>query len=62
MNKKQIDEGSLMERKKALVVTQEDEGFNRNKYIPNEGNALVVEVKSDQVRVKTDRERRIVRS
>ncbi|MFS7995280.1 putative transcription factor interactor and regulator CCHC(Zn) family [Helianthus anomalus] len=59
MNKKQIDEGSSKERKKALVVTQDDEGFNWNKYIPKEKHALVAEVKSDQVREKTTRERRI---
>ncbi|MFS8006774.1 hypothetical protein Hanom_Chr14g01253111 [Helianthus anomalus] len=35
----------LMKRKQALVVTQEDEGFNWNKYIPNEGSALVAEIR-----------------
>ncbi|MFS7955065.1 hypothetical protein Hanom_Chr07g00638181 [Helianthus anomalus] len=59
MNQKQIDEGSSKEIKKALVVTQDDEGFNWNKYIPKEKHALVAEVKSDQVREKTMRERRI---
>ncbi|KAJ0618705.1 putative transcription factor interactor and regulator CCHC(Zn) family [Helianthus annuus] len=45
MNQKQISEGSSKERKQALVVTQEDEGFNWNKYIPKEKSALVVEIK-----------------
>ncbi|MFS7955063.1 hypothetical protein Hanom_Chr07g00638151 [Helianthus anomalus] len=43
MNQKQIDEGSSKERKKALVVTQDDEGFNWIKYIPKEKHALVAE-------------------
>ncbi|MFS7912878.1 hypothetical protein Hanom_Chr02g00135031 [Helianthus anomalus] len=44
MNKKQISEGSSKESKQALVVIQEDEGFNWNKYIPKEKLALVEEV------------------
>ncbi|MFS7912860.1 hypothetical protein Hanom_Chr02g00134841 [Helianthus anomalus] len=44
MNKKQISEGSSKERKQALVVTQEDERFNWNKYIPKDKVALVAEV------------------
>ncbi|MFS7939030.1 hypothetical protein Hanom_Chr05g00446851 [Helianthus anomalus] len=48
MNKKQIDEGSLKERKKAVVVTQDDEGFNWNKYIPKEKVALVAKVRPTQ--------------
>ncbi|MFS7985945.1 hypothetical protein Hanom_Chr11g01004631 [Helianthus anomalus] len=62
INRSQISEGSSKERKQALAVTQEDEGFNWNKYIPKEKHALDVEVKPDQVRVKTDRERQITRS
>ncbi|MFS7912675.1 putative transcription factor interactor and regulator CCHC(Zn) family [Helianthus anomalus] len=45
INQSQISEGSSKERKQALVVTQEDEGFSWNKYIPKEGSALVAEVK-----------------
>ncbi|MFS7995630.1 hypothetical protein Hanom_Chr12g01120191 [Helianthus anomalus] len=29
-----IEDGSSKEKNKALMVTQEDEGFNWNKYIP----------------------------
>ncbi|MFS7919882.1 hypothetical protein Hanom_Chr03g00217841 [Helianthus anomalus] len=36
INRSQISEGSSKERKQALVVTQEDEGLNWNKYIPKE--------------------------
>ncbi|MFS7957346.1 putative transcription factor interactor and regulator CCHC(Zn) family [Helianthus anomalus] len=36
MNQKQIGEGSSKEKKQALVVIQDDEGFNWNKYIPKE--------------------------
>ncbi|KAJ0747511.1 putative transcription factor interactor and regulator CCHC(Zn) family [Helianthus annuus] len=59
MNQKQIGEGSSKERKQALVVTQDDEGFNWNKYIPKEKLVLVAEVKSEPVREKTMRERNI---
>ncbi|KAJ0957095.1 hypothetical protein HanPSC8_Chr01g0023231 [Helianthus annuus] len=45
INRSQISEGSSKERKQALVVTQEDEGFNWNKYIPKEKVALVAEVR-----------------
>ncbi|MFS7968642.1 hypothetical protein Hanom_Chr09g00800001 [Helianthus anomalus] len=44
MNQKQISEGSSKERKQAMVVIQEDEGFNWNKYIPKEKMALVAKV------------------
>ncbi|MFS8024480.1 hypothetical protein Hanom_Chr16g01463751 [Helianthus anomalus] len=44
MNKKKIGEGSSKERKQALAVIQEDEGFNWNKYIPKKKMALVAEV------------------
>ncbi|KAM0007980.1 putative transcription factor interactor and regulator CCHC(Zn) family [Helianthus debilis subsp. tardiflorus] len=53
MNQKQIDEGSSKERKKALAESEV-------KSDPKEKHALVAEVKSDQVREKTMRERRIV--
>ncbi|MFS8019144.1 hypothetical protein Hanom_Chr15g01400401 [Helianthus anomalus] len=45
INLSQISEGSSKERKQALVVTQEDEGFNWNKYIPKEKMALVLKEK-----------------
>ncbi|KAJ0715659.1 putative transcription factor interactor and regulator CCHC(Zn) family [Helianthus annuus] len=45
INQSQIGEGSSKEKKKALVVTQEDDGFNWNKYISNEKVALVAEVR-----------------
>ncbi|MFS7986992.1 hypothetical protein Hanom_Chr11g01016781 [Helianthus anomalus] len=45
MNRSQISEGPSKERKQALVVTQDDAGFNWNKYIPKEKVALVVEVR-----------------
>ncbi|MFS7948273.1 hypothetical protein Hanom_Chr06g00558011 [Helianthus anomalus] len=44
INKKQIGEGSSKEKKQALVVIQDDEGFNWNKYIPEEKMALVSDV------------------
>ncbi|KAJ0740697.1 putative transcription factor interactor and regulator CCHC(Zn) family [Helianthus annuus] len=44
MNQKQISEGSSKEKKQALVVIQDEEGFNWNKYIPKEKMALVAEV------------------
>ncbi|KAM0037342.1 putative transcription factor interactor and regulator CCHC(Zn) family [Helianthus debilis subsp. tardiflorus] len=43
-NQSQIEEGPSKEKKQALVVIQEDEGFNWNKYISKEGYALVAEV------------------
>ncbi|XP_021980040.1 uncharacterized protein LOC110876172 [Helianthus annuus] len=45
-NQKQIGEGSLKEKKQALVVTQDDEGFNWNKYIPEKKVALVAKVRA----------------
>ncbi|KAJ0795415.1 hypothetical protein HanPI659440_Chr04g0150211 [Helianthus annuus] len=48
MNQKQIDEGSSKDRKQAMAVIHDDEGFNRNKYIPKEKNALVAEVKQSR--------------
>ncbi|MFS8023583.1 hypothetical protein Hanom_Chr16g01453131 [Helianthus anomalus] len=47
-NRQQIDDGSTKEKNHALVETQEDEGFNWNKYIPNDGVVLVAEVKQTQ--------------
>ncbi|MFS7896850.1 hypothetical protein Hanom_Chr00s005989g01731701 [Helianthus anomalus] len=47
LNRSLISEGSSKKRKQALVVTQEDKGFNWNKYIPKEKHALVAEVKPD---------------
>ncbi|MFS7948254.1 hypothetical protein Hanom_Chr06g00557811 [Helianthus anomalus] len=44
MNQKQIGEGSSKEKKQALLVIQDDEGFNWNKYIPKEKMVLVSEV------------------
>ncbi|MFS7996834.1 hypothetical protein Hanom_Chr12g01134471 [Helianthus anomalus] len=44
VNQKKIDEGSSKDRKQALVVTQEDEGFKWDKYIRREKYALVAEV------------------
>ncbi|MFS7912486.1 hypothetical protein Hanom_Chr02g00130511 [Helianthus anomalus] len=43
-----VDESSSKERKQALVVTQDDEGFNWNKYIPKEKVALVAEVRASR--------------
>ncbi|MFS7896525.1 hypothetical protein Hanom_Chr15g01364451 [Helianthus anomalus] len=42
------------------MVTQDDKGFNWNKYIPKEKFALIAEEKSEPVRKKTMRERTIV--
>ncbi|KAM0008103.1 putative transcription factor interactor and regulator CCHC(Zn) family [Helianthus debilis subsp. tardiflorus] len=55
INRSQTDEGSSKEKTQALVVTQEDEEFNWNKYIPKDGSALVAEI-------KYSREYRIARS
>ncbi|MFS8002649.1 hypothetical protein Hanom_Chr13g01204581 [Helianthus anomalus] len=41
------------------MVTQDDEGFNWNKYIPKEKFALVAKEKSELVKEKTMRERTI---
>ncbi|MFS7919972.1 hypothetical protein Hanom_Chr03g00218881 [Helianthus anomalus] len=45
MNQKQISEGSSKERKQALVLTQEDEVFNWNKYILKEKSVLVANIR-----------------
>ncbi|KAF5809780.1 putative transcription factor interactor and regulator CCHC(Zn) family [Helianthus annuus] len=48
-NQKQIDEGSSKDRKQALIMIQEDEGFNWNKYIKKEEKkALVVELRASR--------------
>ncbi|MFS7905237.1 putative transcription factor interactor and regulator CCHC(Zn) family [Helianthus anomalus] len=44
MNQKQISKGSSKERRQALAVIQDDEGFKWNKYIPREKHVLVVAV------------------
>ncbi|MFS7904572.1 putative transcription factor interactor and regulator CCHC(Zn) family [Helianthus anomalus] len=44
-NQKQIGEGSLNERKQALIINKEDEGFNWNKYILKEKLALVAKIR-----------------
>ncbi|KAJ0832151.1 putative transcription factor interactor and regulator CCHC(Zn) family [Helianthus annuus] len=47
-NQKLIDEGSSKDRKQAMVVIQDDEGFNWNKYIPKEKHALVAEFRQSR--------------
>ncbi|MFS8002215.1 hypothetical protein Hanom_Chr13g01199471 [Helianthus anomalus] len=42
---KQISEGSSKERKQALAVIQDDEGFNWNKYIPKEKSVWVANIR-----------------
>ncbi|KAJ0540323.1 putative transcription factor interactor and regulator CCHC(Zn) family [Helianthus annuus] len=44
-NQNQIDEGPSKQRKQALLTSQEDEGFNWNKYISKEKFALVAEMR-----------------
>ncbi|MFS7967582.1 hypothetical protein Hanom_Chr09g00787411 [Helianthus anomalus] len=45
INRPHINKGPSKEKNRVLVITQEDEGFNWNKYIPNEGVALVAELR-----------------
>ncbi|KAJ0540288.1 hypothetical protein HanRHA438_Chr08g0371141 [Helianthus annuus] len=44
VNQNKISEGSSKDRKQAMVITQEDEGFNWDKYIPREKYVLVAKV------------------
>ncbi|KAJ0791814.1 putative transcription factor interactor and regulator CCHC(Zn) family [Helianthus annuus] len=47
-NQKQIEERSSKDRKQAMVVIHDDEGFNWNKYIQKEKHALVAEFKESR--------------
>ncbi|MFS7946192.1 hypothetical protein Hanom_Chr06g00533101 [Helianthus anomalus] len=44
----------MKDKSRALVVTQEDEGFDWNKYIPNDGVALVAEIVEKQEKVNME--------
>ncbi|MFS7986715.1 hypothetical protein Hanom_Chr11g01013571 [Helianthus anomalus] len=54
---KQIEEGPAGDKSRALAMIHDDEGFNWNKYIPDEGSTIV----ATTIPVTFNRERAIAR-